>query len=132
AETFQLGCVPLVNLFDQCSEPIRVTHAKTEYKIVPDVHAPMALEVYSVNRISSVSQYMSEPKDYRPFYSFRHGEEDTAGEAFWLATRRPSELNGDAGTDVYLSLVNGAFRPSMPATESITTYLTCTNRELPS
>jgi type VI secretion system protein ImpG len=131
AETFQLGCVPVVNLFDQCSEPIRVTHAKTEYKIIPDLHAPLGLEVYAVERVTSVSQYLDEPKEYRPFYSFRHGEEDTAGEAFWLATRRASEQNNDSGTDTYLSLVNGSFQPSMPASESITAYLTCTNRDLP-
>jgi type VI secretion system protein ImpG len=74
---------------------------------------------------------LQEPKEYRPFYSFRHGEEDTAGEAFWYATRRPSEQNGDAGTDVYLSLVDGAFTPRLPATESITAYVTCSNRDLP-
>jgi type VI secretion system protein ImpG len=131
ADTFQLGCTPVVNLFEHCAEPIRVSHAKTEYKIIPDVHMPNALEVYSVNRVTSVSQYLQEPKEYRPFYSFRHGEEDTAGEAFWYATRRPSEQNGDAGTDVYLSLVDGAFTPRLPATESVTAYVTCSNRDLP-
>src|ERR1700733_179722 len=131
AGTFQLGCVPVVNLFEHCAEPIRVSHAKTEYKIIPDLHMPMALEVYSVNRVSSVSQYLKEPKDYRPFYSFRHGEQDAAEEAFWYATRRTSENNGDAGTDVYLSLVDGGFKPSMPAAESITAYVTCSNRDLP-
>src|SRR6266567_3214347 len=44
-DTFQLGCVPVVNLFDHCAEPIRVSHAKTEYQIIPDVHAPLGLEV---------------------------------------------------------------------------------------
>jgi type VI secretion system protein ImpG len=131
ADTFQLGCTPVVNLFEHCAEPIRVSHARTEYKIVPDVHMPAGLEVYSVNRVSSVSQYLKEPREYRPFYSFRHGEEDAAGEAFWYATRRSSELNGDAGTDVYLALVDGGFKPSLPASESITAYVTCSNRDLP-
>lgn len=131
AETFQLGCTPVVNLFEQCAEPIRVSHAKTEYPIIPDVHAPLAMEVYSVNRVTSVTPYSEEPKEYRPFYSFRHGEHDAGAEAFWYATRRPSERNGDGGTDVYLSLVDRNFNPALPATESISTYLTCTNRSLP-
>ncbi len=129
-ETFQLGCAPVVNLFDHCSEPIRVSHTRTEYPIIPDVHAPMAMEVYSVNRVTSIAPYSEEPKEYRPFYSFRHGEETAKGEAFWYATRRASERNGDAGTDVYLSLVDHNFRPSLPAAESITTNITCTNRNL--
>jgi type VI secretion system protein ImpG len=131
AETFQLGCSPMVNLFDQCAEPIRVSHTRTEYPILPDVHAPLGMEVYSVNRVTSVAPYAEEPKEYRPFYSFRHGDEEGRGEAFWYATRRPSERNGDSGTDVFLSLVDRNFNLSLPATESISASITCTNRNLP-
>jgi type VI secretion system protein ImpG len=130
-ETFQLGCAPVVNLFEQCAEPIRLSHTKTEYQIIPDVHSPMAMEVYSVNRVTSVAPYSEEPKEYRPFYSFRHAEEDVQHEAFWYATRRPSERNGDAGTDMYLSLVDRNFKLSMPAVDSITANVTCTNRDMP-
>jgi type VI secretion system protein ImpG len=131
AESFQLGCTPVVNLFDHCAEPIRLSHARTEYPINPDVHSPLAMEVYSVNRVTSVTAYSEEPKEYRPFYSFRHGEHDPNAEAFWYATRRGSERAGDSGTDVYLSLVDSNFSPTQPATESITTFVTCTNRNLP-
>jgi type VI secretion system protein ImpG len=37
---------------------------------------------------------------------------------------------GDFGTDLYLSLVDRNFNPALPATESITPYITCTNRNL--
>ncbi len=131
AETFQLGCTPVVNLFDQCAEPIRISHAKTEYPIIPDVHAPLGMEVYSVDRVTAVAPYSEEPKEYRPFYSFKHGETDDTAEAFWYVSRRPSERSGDAGTEVYLSLVNRNFTPSLPATESLMVYTTCTNRNLP-
>ena len=131
ADSFQLGCVPVVNLFEQCAEPIRLSHAKTEYPIIPDVHMPMATEVYSVNRVTSVAPYAEEPKEYHPFYSFRHAEEEVQREAFWCATRRPSERAGDPGTDVCLSLVDRSFRVSMPAVDSITTQVTCTNRDVP-
>ena len=131
ADTFQLGCAPVVNLFEHCAEPIRLSHAKTEYQIVPDVHGPLAAEVYSVNRVTSVVPYSEEPKEYRPFYSLRHGEFEPGAEAFWYAVRRASERDGDLGTDVYLSLVDRNFNPTLPATESVTTYITCTNRNLP-
>jgi type VI secretion system protein ImpG len=130
-DTFQLGCTPVVNLFDHCAEPIRLSHTRTEYPIIPDVHAPLGMEVYSVNRVTSVAPYSEEPKEYRPFYSLRHGEDGARAEAFWFATRRPSERVGDTGTDVYLSLVDRNFKPSLPATESLTTQITCSNRNLP-
>jgi type VI secretion system protein ImpG len=131
SETFQLGCAPVANLFEHSADPIRISHTKTEYPIIPDVHAPMAMEVYSVNKVTSDVPYLEEPKEYRPFYSFRHGEEDEKQDAFWYATRRPSERNGDTGTDVYLSLVDRSFKPSLPATKSLTTHVTCTNRNAP-
>ena len=131
ADTFQLGCTPVVNLFEQCAEPIRVSHAKPEYPVIPDVHAPLGMEVYSVDRVTSVTPYAEEPKEYRPFYSFRHGEGDETAEAFWYGCRRPSERNGDSGTEVYLSLVDRNFNPNLPATESLMVYTTCTNRNLP-
>jgi type VI secretion system protein ImpG len=130
-DTFQLGCVPVVNLFEHCAEPIRVSHAKTEYPIIPDVHAPMGTEVYSVDRVLSLAPNAEEPKVYRPFYSFRHDEDETQQDAFWYATRRPSERKGDTGTDVYLSLVDRNFKLSKPAVDSITAYVTCTNRDAP-
>ncbi|MBO0912497.1 MAG: type VI secretion system baseplate subunit TssF, partial [Acidobacteria bacterium] len=116
-DTFQLGCTPVVNLFEQCSEPIRVSHTRPEYPVIPDVHAPLAMEVYSINRVVSVTPYAEEPKEYYPFYSLRHDDMDGEGQAFWYATRRASERSGDAGTDVYLSLVDPNFKPTLPATE---------------
>ena len=35
------------------------------------------------------------------------------------------------GTEVYLSLVDLDFRPSLPAVETLTVHATCTNRDLP-
>jgi type VI secretion system protein ImpG len=104
----------VVNLFEHCAEPIRVSHAKTEYPIIPDVHAPMGMEVYSVDRVLSLAPNAEEPKLYRPFYSFRHDEDETQQDAFWYGTRRPSERKGDTGTDVYLSLVDRNFKLHQP------------------
>src|SRR5262249_43480653 len=35
ATTFRTGCAPVVNLFEQVAEPIALTQAKHEYRIVP-------------------------------------------------------------------------------------------------
>src|SRR5205807_706826 len=36
ADTFRLGCTPVVNLYRQRAEPIRLTHTQYEYRVVPD------------------------------------------------------------------------------------------------
>ncbi len=72
AETFRLGCTPIVNLFRQRAEPIRLTHAASEYRVVPDARRPQATEVYSVERVTATSPG-GEEVNYQPFFSLKHG-----------------------------------------------------------
>ena len=132
ASTFLLGCTPIVNLFTQIAEPIRVSHAQTEYQIIPDVRRPHVTEVYAVDRVTYTASHVPEPLDIAPFHSFRHTSEDHAQpQVFWYATRRPSQRPGDEGTEVYLSLVDLTFQPNLPTTETLMVQVTCTNRDLP-
>jgi type VI secretion system protein ImpG len=131
ADTFRLGGTPIVNLFEQVAEPIRVTHTETEYRVVPDFGRQQATEVYSIESVTSVSPHLSEPTIFEPFYSFKHAAEREQQQAFWHTTRRPSLRKGDSGTEVYLSLVDLNFRPTVPAVETLTLHVTCTNRDLP-
>jgi type VI secretion system protein ImpG len=131
ADTFRLGCTPIINLFERCAEPIRISHAVSEYRVIPDVHNELATEVYSVDRVTSTTPYSQEPQEYQPFYSLRHTYNQDPGQAFWHSSRRPSHRKGDAGTEVYLSLVDLGFKPSLPPVETLTVHVTCTNRDLP-
>src|SRR5205085_347372 len=49
----------------------------------------------------------------------------------WHAARRPSERKDDAGTEVFLTLVDLDFLPTWPPTDVITVGVTCCNRDLP-
>jgi len=130
ADTFQLGCTPIINLFERLAEPIRLTHTATEYRIVPDIHRQASTEVYSVDEVTSTAPYLQTPQVYQPFYSMRHVYDDDPGQAYWYSGRRFSERKGDKGTEVYLSLVNLDFQPNLPASETLTVRITCTNRDL--
>ena len=61
----------------------------------------------------------------------KHGLAEGSGSTFWAATRRPSALPGDSGTEVFVSLVDLNLNPNVPAVESVSFDLTCTNRDLP-
>lgn len=130
--TFRLGCAPIINLFSQVAEPIRLTHAETEYRVVPDVRRPDATEVYAIESVTSTSPHLEAPIVFQPFYSLRHSADHEGPRAFWYASRRPSARKGDSGTEVYLSLVDLDFRPTLPAVETLTIHALCTNRDLPS
>ena len=131
ATTFRLGCAPVINLFPHVAEPIRLTHAETENRVVADVRRPDATEVYSIDSVTSTSPHLDAPVSFQPFYSLRHSADHQGPRAFWYGTRRPSARKGDGGTEVFLSLVDLDFRPTLPAVETLTIHTLCTNRDLP-
>jgi type VI secretion system protein ImpG len=133
ADVFQLGCAPVVNLFAQRAEPIALTHEQTDYRVVPDARRPMSFEIYCIDRVTATSPD-NEQVDYQPFYSFRHASDRQGQRAFWQAERRPAEQaagQNDRGTEVFLSLVDLAGKPSLPAEWTLDVQTTCLNRDLP-
>ncbi len=131
AQTLRLNCTPVVNLFEQSAEPIRLSQLQSEYRVIPDVGRQNSMEVYSVDEVTGVRADSERSSAYQPFYSIRHAGEGEAGEAFWHMTRRPSARRDDDGTEVYLTFVDLAFRHSLPETDTLLVRTTCSNRDLP-
>jgi type VI secretion system protein ImpG len=129
--TLQLGCAPIVNLFEKIAEPIHLTHRQNEYRVIADVHRQLATEIYSVDSLTTTDPYLQQSRQFQPFYSLRHTYDRQQERAFWYATRRPSQRSEDPGTEVYLSLVDLDLNPQVPAVETMTVHATCTNRDLP-
>jgi len=133
ANTFKLGCTPIVNLFMQQADPIRLTHQKSEYQVIPDARYAASMEVYSIDMVRNVVQTLRNKEDiieFQPLYSFRHALNPEGQKTFWYAARRPSLRRGDAGTEVYLSLVDLALDPAVPAVETLSITTTCNNRDV--
>jgi type VI secretion system protein ImpG len=134
ADTFRLGCTPIVNLFRQNAEPLIIAHQNTEYPVIADIRRPWGMEVYSVDSVRKLvkSDERAQLVEYRPFYSLKHAQDEELEDAFWYAIRRPSPRQDDSGTDVYLALVDRRFNPALPASDALTVQVTCLNRDLPS
>lgn len=129
--TFRLGCVPIVNLFQQVAEPILLDSRKYEYPVIPDIHRPNATEVFSIDEVVTINLTTQEAVEHEPFYSFRHTTDGRKQHAFWIANRRPSVRPNDNGTDMFLSLFDLSLRPVHPDQDTLTVRITCTNRDLP-
>lgn len=130
-QTFRLGCTPVINLFEQVAEPIPLSQARHEYRVVPEVAHPKGMEVYSIDAVTSTDPVSATTTEYQPFYSFRHGLDRENQKTFWYTSRRPSLSENDRGTEVYLHLVDLTFNPRVPAEAVLVVRSTCTNRELP-
>ena len=128
AETFRLGCTPVVNLQTKRAEPIRITGETAAVRVVPDARRPAAFEVYSIDRVALVSPE-GESSVLPPL------ESAPASGPFWYATRKSANALaglGDRGTEVWLTLADRSQNPELPAGSTLHVDVTCSNRDLPS
>lgn len=133
-ETFQLGCTPVVNLFEHRADPIKLEHTATEYQVIPDARRPTGYEVYSVNSVVA-STSSGEKLNYLPLYGINHENQDVENHAYWITQRRNAKLGTylrDEGTDVFISLVDLHFNPNNPDDRTLSLQTICSNRDQPS
>jgi len=131
ADSFALGCAPIVNLFAKRAEPLPVTGASSEYQIIPDSRQVGGLEVYSVDRVSISSQLNGgAPINLSPIYGPTHADAVRVETRFWHAARRRSGRS-DGVSDIYLSFVDLELDPSMPPNSVASVETTCSNGPLP-
>jgi len=130
AGTLRLGCTPVINLFEQTSEPILLSQRVHEYLVVPDARRRQSMETFSIDEVLGVKPRAASATRYAPLYSFHH--DSTSARAFWFATRRQCGWRTDGATDMYLSFADLTGRPALPDEDSLTLRLTCFNRDLPS
>ena len=131
-ENLKLGCSPAANLFPHAADPLILEHTRSEYRIIPDGHHPRGFEVNSILKVETVDPSSGQTREFRPFYALRHGDDREQEVAFWQASRRPSGVKGDPGTELYLTLVGGRGETlhEKPG-ETLMVQVLCSNRDMP-
>jgi type VI secretion system protein ImpG len=129
-DNFPLGCTPVVNLFSKVTDPIRLDHRKSSYRLVPDQRRERTTEIHSIIKVVGAQDSEAKERLYSPYFSFDHGAVQDDQQAFWLNRREPTHRPGVPGSDVYLSFVDFGFNPAIPADETIFAHTWCTNRFL--
>ncbi len=134
ADSFMLGCTPIVNLFTQRAEPVALTHEHAEYHVVPDSRRHATREVFSVDRVT-LNEAARGSRAVLPYFASHHAADAHAGEGgrqtlFW-ATQRRRMGERDDSTDVMLQVVDTELNPSSPTDGILAIETTCLNRDLP-
>jgi type VI secretion system protein ImpG len=130
-ENIRLYCTPAINLLPMESDPVRVTHERVEYRILPSGTNPYNYEIFSVDRSVGWIRGTAEEREYLSFYSFKHGLGPTGRQETYYQIQLRNAVLGD-GTDTYVSFVNSEQTTIVPPTETVVFNLTCTNRNLAS
>ncbi|WP_443113026.1 type VI secretion system baseplate subunit TssF [Herbaspirillum seropedicae] len=133
AANLLLGCTPVINLFRQRGDPIRLTHAGASYPVVPDARRAFGYEVYSIDSVQLVRQTPQGESvtQFRPFYSLRHGQSPEKEGHYWAMRRDELVALKSPGYETEISIVDIDFDPAEVETDTLSIELTCTNRDLP-
>jgi type VI secretion system protein ImpG len=130
AQSMALGCTPLVNLFPQTCEPVQLSQADTEYRVVPDTRRPRATEVWSVERVREVLSDGS-LRPWRPFHRLTEGDPDPGVPGGFYHLARRAAAPGVPGSEVFLALHDPGFDPEQPPDAVLSVDALCMNRDLP-
>jgi type VI secretion system protein ImpG len=133
ANNLLLGCTPVINLFKQRGDPIRLTHAGAHYPVVADSRRAFGYEVYSIDSVNLVRQTPQGESvtEFRPFYSLRHGQAPDQAGHYWAMRRDELVSLKSPGYETEISIVDIDFDPAAIETDTLSIELTCTNRDLP-
>ena len=129
-----LGCTPVINLFRQRGEPIRVTHTTASYPVLADARRAYAYEVYAVESLNLIRQTPQGETlvQFRPFYALKHAQTPEDAGHYYAVRRDASLADKSPGFETQVSIVDIDFDPAEVETDTLNIELTCTNRDLPS
>jgi type VI secretion system protein ImpG len=147
AGSLVLGCTPVINLFKQPADPIRITHTSVSYPVLVDGRRAWGYEVVSIDKVFRVKQTAQGEtiEAFRPFFSLKHDEllagrtpssQDPSGATggggrYWHATRDETLAEHSPGYETELSLVDVDFDPAVAQTDTLSLTVTASNRDLP-
>jgi type VI secretion system protein ImpG len=129
---FKLFSTPVVNLFEQRGEPVRVTHQQVAYPVVADARCASGYDVYSIDSVSLVRQGQAydEVTEVRPLFS-RHYVDERQPARYWIARRDEAVAALSPGYETEISVIDAGFDAMAAYTDTLSIELTCTNRDLP-
>lgn len=97
-ENFLLHCAPVINLFEQTSEPIHLNHKRSAYPVIADTSAREGMQVYSLDRMIGLDSETGERHEYFPMQSFQHRRQ---GGRYYHTQRKAL---GTGRTETYVSI----------------------------
>jgi type VI secretion system protein ImpG len=128
-----LGCTPVINLFQQRGEPIRLTHASASYPVLADARRAFAYEVQSIESVNLVRQTPQGETvvEFHPFYSLKHAQTPEQNGHYWVLRRDETLAERSPGYETQIAIVDIDFDPAAIETQTLNIDLICSNRDLP-
>lgn len=126
----RLNCVPLINLYSQPIEPLRLDHRRYEYRLIADQTAHSYCEIYELEEITAIKADAT-PRTVVPYFAMEEYSRIDARDYFYATRRVESQTKSVPGTELFVSFLDVNFDVTQPPDETIGGRALCTNRRLP-
>jgi type VI secretion system protein ImpG len=129
------SCTPVINLFPKPGVPLQLNHTSADYPLLADGAHAADYEIHSVDAVRLVREGAGAGSvtPFAPLYAAAGGEQPVAGgKHYWITRRDHALATVSPGHEMRIALVDGDFRTTDTAGTTLSTQLTCTNRDLPS
>lgn len=130
------GCTPVINLFPKAGAPVQLAYTSADYPLLADGAHAGAYEIHSVDAVRLVREGTGTVTRFDPLYAPGDASQDherRAGAAhYWIARRDDATAAVSPGHEMRIALVDADFRPLDAAGATLSTELTCSNRDVPS
>lgn len=129
-DAVKLHCVPVINIFETTSEPIRLQPQREEFLVRTAGLAPAHGEVYALQKVEAISRATSKRFTIPSFYDFSHVGPQGVAQFFFTTHIRPSVVS--EGADVTISFGTPEDAGVLPEADVVSIELLATNRNLAS
>lgn len=134
AENLLPGCTPVINLFDKSGVPFQRTPASADHALLADATHAAAYDIHTVKavRLYRESAGGNTVTEFVPLYTAAQNAADgESGGAYFLTRRDELMAATSPGHDTRLTLIDPHAADSDSGLATVSTELSCTNRDLP-
>lgn len=124
-----LGVVPIVNLFEKSTEPLKLDHTAIKYKLTPDVRREANTEIHTIKSVVVIDDQTGDVEVIPPYFSSKQWNKKEQSKLTWHMERETSRFGG---FDVYLSFIDKNFDPKVLTEATVYAETICTNRQMAS
>jgi type VI secretion system protein ImpG len=134
------ACTPVINLFPKAGAPLQLSYTSADYPLLADGADAAAYEIHSVDAVRLVREGpgagmggRASVTQFAPLYTANGGDRHGAGRNYWVTRRDHAVAAVSPGHEMRIALIDADFRTAGAAGHrtTLSTMLTCTNRDLP-
>lgn len=133
SDHLMMGCTPVINLFDKAGVPFQITHTAADYALLADSTHASGYDIHTVNAVRLIREHANcnAITEFSPLYAVKHGA-SADDEGYWLIRRDELVDATSPGHGVRMTLVDPQAIAGSGGLATVSTELSCTNRDLPS